>query len=74
MDFDDFNMDFFIDEIEKRPSIWDMKNRDYSNKLIKKNAWEEIVLIFCGTDDTEEKKKNLGKYFFNFLFHQNMNI
>lgn len=67
---EEFNTEFFIDEIEKRPSIWDMTSRDYSNKIIKRNAWEEIVLIFSEEGCTEEKKKVLGMYllYFNYLF------
>ena len=61
---EEFNTEFFIDEIEKRPSIWDMTSRDYSNKIIKRNAWEEIVLIFSEEGCTEEKKKVLGMYYF----------
>ncbi|XP_072375515.1 uncharacterized protein [Diabrotica undecimpunctata] len=57
---EEFNTDKFIDEIQKRPAIWDMTNSEYSNKIIKKNAWEEIVLIFCHNEDTDEKKKILG--------------
>jgi len=53
---EEFNTEFFIDEIEKRPSIWDMTSRDYSNKIIKRNAWKEIVLIFSEEGCTEEKK------------------
>jgi len=61
---EEFNTEFFIDEIEKRPSIWDMTSRDYLNKIIKRNAWEEIVLIFSEEGCTEEKKKVLGMYYF----------
>jgi len=50
-----FNNEFFIDEIEKRPSIWDMTSRDHSNKIIKRNAREEIVLIFSEEGCTDEK-------------------
>lgn len=58
------------------PSIWDMTSRDYSNKIIKRNAWEEIVLIFSEEGFTEEKKKVLGMYFnyFNYLTHKQMYI
>ncbi|VEN41817.1 unnamed protein product, partial [Callosobruchus maculatus] len=30
--------DVFIDEIEKRPTIWDMHSKLYSNKTAKKSA------------------------------------
>lgn len=63
MDGDEFNTDLFIDEIEKRPSIWDMTSNLYSNKISKRKAWEEIVVMFCDPSDTEERKKCYGKYF-----------
>lgn len=60
MDSKEFDTDLFIDEIEKRPPIWNMTSSEYSNKISKRKAWEEIVLIFS---DTEERKKFHGKYY-----------
>ncbi|XP_072389794.1 uncharacterized protein [Diabrotica undecimpunctata] len=53
----DFNTDLFIDEVEKRPAIWNLNSKEYSNKILKKRAWQYLVLIFCNDGDTEEKKK-----------------
>ncbi|XP_050666968.1 uncharacterized protein LOC126966741 [Leptidea sinapis] len=53
-------IDLLIDEIEKRDAIWNLNSKDYSNKILKRRSWEELVLIFCKNDDSEEKKKNLG--------------
>jgi hypothetical protein len=53
---EEFNNEFFIDEIEKRPSIWDMARRNYSNKIIKRNAWEEIVLVFSEEGYRKKRK------------------
>ena len=61
MERDNFDTELFIDEIEKRGAIWDMESSDYSNRAIKRSNWEEIVEIFCESDDSEEKKKTLGK-------------
>ncbi|VEN44289.1 unnamed protein product, partial [Callosobruchus maculatus] len=47
METEELNTDVFIDEIEKRPKIWDMHSKLYSNKTAKKSAWEEMVLMFC---------------------------
>ena len=58
MENDHFDTDFFIDEIQKRPTIWDMESPDYKNKVLKKRNWEEIVEIFGESDDSLEKKKN----------------
>lgn len=52
--------DLFISEIEKRPAIWDMKSIEYSNKTLKRNAWEELVLLFSNIEDTEDKNKKFG--------------
>ncbi|CAH1999563.1 unnamed protein product [Acanthoscelides obtectus] len=43
--------------IEDRPAIWNMHSKLYANKTAKRNAWEEMVLIFCKSDNTEEKRK-----------------
>jgi len=63
MDSEEFDTDLFIDEIEKRPPIWNMSTSDYSNKIAKRKTWEEIFLIFCDPDETEERKKCLGNYY-----------
>jgi hypothetical protein len=62
MDGDVFDMDLFIDEVEKRPTIWVMASTEYSNKVSKRRAWEEIVLIFSDSGDGDDKKKILGTY------------
>lgn len=51
---------FFIDEIEKRPAIWDMTSHEYSNLNLKRRAWEELSIIFCEADDNDDKKKVIG--------------
>lgn len=54
--------DSLISEIEKRPAIWDMASSAYSNKITKKKAWEELVVIYSDATDSEEKKRNVGKH------------
>ena len=44
---DHFDTELFIDEMEKRPPIWDMSCADYKDRVVKKRCWEEIVDIFC---------------------------
>lgn len=61
METEHFDTDFFIDEIQKRPAIWDMESAEYKNKIIKKRNWEEMVDIFCNSEESVEKKKLLGK-------------
>ncbi|CAK1592493.1 unnamed protein product [Parnassius mnemosyne] len=60
MEIEHFDTDLFIDEIQKRPAIWDMQSPDYKNKILKKRNWEEIVEIFSDCEDNLEKKKLLG--------------
>jgi len=55
----EIEIDMLINEVEKRPAIWDMTTHEYSNRTMKR-SWEELVLIFGGPEDSEEKKKNLG--------------
>lgn len=55
-----FDTELFIDEVEKRPAIWDMTSREYSNKISKRRAWEELSVIFCAADDNDDKKKVIG--------------
>ncbi|CAH1957381.1 unnamed protein product [Acanthoscelides obtectus] len=49
-----------IEEVEKRPAIWDMTKSEYGDRQKKKHAWEEIINIFVG-DATLEEKKKTGK-------------
>ncbi|KAF5273354.1 hypothetical protein FQR65_LT17172 [Abscondita terminalis] len=58
---DRFDTELFIDEVERRPAIWDIECDDYSNKIIKNRAWQELVEIFGNCEDTVEKK-NIFKY------------
>ncbi|GBP34033.1 hypothetical protein EVAR_94045_1 [Eumeta japonica] len=57
---DRFDTELFIDEVEKRPAIWDIQCDDYSNKIIKNRAWQELVEIFGNCEDTVEKKNILS--------------
>lgn len=52
----------FIDEIRRRPALWNTNIDSYTNKIIKKKTWEEMVLVFGNSGDTVENKKSLGKY------------
>ncbi|XP_049762303.1 uncharacterized protein LOC126088219 [Schistocerca cancellata] len=39
-----FNTELFIDEIEKRPAIWNMTSSIYSDKNLRRRTWEELRL------------------------------
>ncbi|XP_072387020.1 uncharacterized protein [Diabrotica undecimpunctata] len=47
----------FIVEIQQRPVIWDVGCSDYSNREMKKRAWEEIVNIFLDNEDATVHEK-----------------
>lgn len=65
---DEICIDLLIDEIEKKEAIWNINSKQYSDRIIKRRSWEELVLIFCVHDDSEEKKKNVGKLYIRFIF------
>lgn len=53
-----FDTETFITEIRNRPVIWDSRLPEYSNKVAKRKAWEEINEIF---DSKFGKKKQIQK-------------
>ncbi|KOB77055.1 Uncharacterized protein OBRU01_04631 [Operophtera brumata] len=53
---DRFDTELFIDEVEKRPALWDIQLAEYSNKIIRNGAWQELVEIFGENEDSLEKK------------------
>ncbi|XP_049829989.1 uncharacterized protein LOC126269907 [Schistocerca gregaria] len=53
MSLEFINTEDFISEVESRPVIWDMKSDDYSNKVMKMKAWQEIITKFV--PDFDEK-------------------
>lgn len=57
MDGERFDTDLFIDEIEKRPSIWNMESSEYKNRMLKKSRWKEIAEIFSDCEVNVEKRK-----------------
>ena len=56
MKCDRFDTDLLIDEVEKRPAIWDMSSSVYKDRGAKKRSWEEIVEVFCSSAESEDKK------------------
>ncbi|KAJ4451751.1 hypothetical protein ANN_03222 [Periplaneta americana] len=63
MSLDLINTEDFISEIESRPAIWDVKSDNYSNKVVKTNAWQEIIAKFV--PDFNEKKEQRLRVFEN---------
>ncbi|XP_047103526.1 uncharacterized protein LOC124722401 [Schistocerca piceifrons] len=48
-----------------RPAIWDSRCREYSNRIVKRRAWEELCQLFIPgfanetTDFKNQKKRNV---------------
>jgi hypothetical protein len=57
-----FDTELFIDEIEKRTTLWDVQCPVCKDRQIRKTCWEELVEICDEAGDTTEKKKILGKF------------
>lgn len=49
-----------IIEVHDRPALWDMSQKDYSDRVKRKQNWDEITDIF-GSGITLEDRKQLGK-------------
>ncbi|XP_061705686.1 uncharacterized protein LOC133516679 [Cydia pomonella] len=58
----EINIENFIQEIQNRPAIWDMSKREYSDRIAKKKAWEEISTLFItdfATKNTKQKNEEV---------------
>lgn len=64
-----FDTDRFITEINNRPTTWNSLLPEYSNKVLKKNAWDELCQIFyTNFNEKPSKEKNLaGKIYYIYL-------
>ncbi|XP_072387017.1 uncharacterized protein [Diabrotica undecimpunctata] len=54
----EFDTEKFIMEIKERPALWDLTSDEYANKNLKKNMWEEIAMVFGGSECRTVKEKN----------------
>ncbi|KAF9413738.1 hypothetical protein HW555_008184 [Spodoptera exigua] len=56
-----FDTDRFITEINNRPATWNALLPEYSNKVLKRNAWDELCQIFYNNfNEKTSKEKNLA--------------
>lgn len=59
----DFDTEKFITAVKERPALWNMLSDEYSDKNVKRKMWEEITLLFAGSECTTTTEKNdLCKY------------
>ncbi|XP_022831385.1 uncharacterized protein LOC111359920 [Spodoptera litura] len=56
----EFDTEKFISEIQSRPVIWNTRLPEYSDRSVRRKAWEEMVHIYHGTKLTKQQKNNLG--------------
>ena len=55
---DYFDCEKFIDEIKRRPTIYDKKLKAYSNKNVKDKLWTEVYeAMRDGWEEMEEEEK-----------------
>lgn len=59
-----FDTETFITAIQERPVIWDSRLREYSNKIAKRKAWEEINELFNAEfgEKTNKEKNDCGLF------------
>lgn len=55
IDYTTFNVKSFINEVHKRPVLWDVSNEDYKNRVARQDGWMEICEVFA--QDFREKDK-----------------
>jgi hypothetical protein len=62
------NTEDFISEIEAQPALWNTASKQYSNKMSKRCAWEEVMVKFdpLFKEKTAGEKNCIGKF---PLFH-----
>ncbi|XP_050299907.1 uncharacterized protein LOC126744879 [Anthonomus grandis grandis] len=60
METREFNIEKLITEVQLRPAIWDMRDDNYSNRIKKKQAWEEVTTEFLSAAASVEEKKIIG--------------
>jgi hypothetical protein len=47
-----FDNDKFIELVRVRPVIWDIKSDDYTNRNLKKEAWNELLRLMINDFDS----------------------
>lgn len=68
-----FDTEIFICEIEKRPAIYDIKSKEYSNRDVKAKMWEEVAMVmYKNWNELPIQERNkLGRYpeYFSYIIH-----
>lgn len=55
-----------INEVQCRPAIWDSRIKEYSDRALKREAWDELCTVFVPHfhDASAAEKNGIGKYCF----------
>lgn len=63
-DSETFDTDMFIEEIRNSPCLWDQRTEEYSNRILKNKAWENLCKKFYEDFDSKEtrEKNKCGKF------------
>lgn len=51
----------FIEEIRKRPAIWDYSTEEYADRDLRQKCWDDIVHVFGEEHLDATEKRELGK-------------
>lgn len=56
------DVELLINAVKERPALFDKSNKDYANKIIKKNLWGEVYSVVIENWDvlSEEERKTKG--------------
>lgn len=59
----------FIEEIRRKPSIWNQRCEHYNSKDRKADDWREVTMLFLPKDDiyTEVEINSFSKYFTYYI-------
>ncbi|KRT85183.1 Myb/SANT-like transcription factor, partial [Oryctes borbonicus] len=60
-DSEEFNVKCFIEEVRKRPELWDSSHEEYKNREQRQNAWLDICSVFIqGFKEKETEEQLIG--------------
>jgi len=72
------DVELLISEVQLNPCLWDLSDKEYSNREVKKKTWNQIAKnIFSDWEtiqigERKEKRKYLNH--FNFKYHMKYTI
>lgn len=57
------DMECFINEVRKRPALWDYSMDDYKNRQMKNENWTDLTLFFFpDLENNLQERIQMGKY------------